>query len=356
MSFVFRFLRTIFIATLIFIILIFCIQYFQSQDDRFRQIDDQVKASRDIKNAYIQIDQSKKIHEFKKNLTAHDRFYVASISKLFTYSVVFQLIDEGKLSMNTRMVDVLGKDKVDHLLTIDGKDKTSTITVDQLLNQTTALPDYESDHLDNEPSIGSILQKQDLDFPPSAAISLTKQLPGKHLNHEAYYSGMNATLLGMMIEKITHQSLEENFKSRIFKPLGLKDTAVPDKSLKISDTYYKDRKVNNLLYAQSNIAPAGLVSSGHDLMIFIKSYFDGQLFKKSHISHPDFVPLQGSKSMYAHGLMRVDAYGVVLDGHAGSTGSFAFYAPKKKTYIVGTINQNDVNQYKIISAYIDSLD
>lgn len=78
-------------------------------------------------------------------------------------------------------------------------------------------------------------------------------------------------------------------------------------------------------------------------------YFEGELFAPAHFARTQdwnalFFPMQ-----YGYGLMRfkLPRWTTLfrdtpeLIGHSGSTGSFAFYAPREQIYLARTFNQLD---------------
>ncbi|NJK82132.1 MAG: beta-lactamase family protein [Chloroflexaceae bacterium] len=84
-------------------------------------------------------------------------------------------------------------------------------------------------------------------------------------------------------------------------------------------------------------------------MRFLRAYFDGELFDPANFArmlawNALFFPMQ-----YGYGLMRFKLPRWMtlfretpeLIGHSGSTGSFAFYAPREQLYLAGTFNQFD---------------
>ena len=64
------------------------------------------------------------------------RFNIASVSKMFTATTVLSLVDEGKLSLEDTLDKWLPASVVTNIA--NGKD----ITIGQLLNHTSGIPDY----------------------------------------------------------------------------------------------------------------------------------------------------------------------------------------------------------------------
>lgn len=94
----------------------------------------------------------------------------------------------------------------------------------------------------------------------------------------------------------------------------------------------------------------GIVSNASENMVFLKAFFNGELFPKEYL--PELykwnkLDLKMAGLEYGCGLMRCKMAKVVelfypnleLIGHAGISGSFAFYSPAKELFITGTLNQ-----------------
>lgn len=151
-------------------------------------------------------------------LQVTDHFRVGSSTKTWTGTVVLQLVDEGLLNLN---------DPISRY--IEGVPNGDEITIEHLLNMHSGLLNYTDSQLFNE----------QLDSAPSRVWRPTELLalafepkentlfePGKMFR----YSNTNTILLGLVIEKLTDKSVEENFKERLFDPLQLSHTSLPSPS------------------------------------------------------------------------------------------------------------------------------
>jgi D-alanyl-D-alanine carboxypeptidase len=140
-----------------------------------------------------------------------DRFRAGSLTKPFVATVVLQLVAEGKLSLS---------DTVERWLPgiLPYGDQ---ITVRQLLNHTSGVPDYTPAPLAGlyrgdrfrswrPGELVGLVAGQPPDFPPGSAWS---------------YSNTGYVLLGMIIERVTGQRLGRELERRIFRPLRMRDTS-----------------------------------------------------------------------------------------------------------------------------------
>ncbi|MYS83965.1 serine hydrolase [Streptomyces sp. SID5474] len=136
---------------------------------------------------------------------------IGSNTKAFTAVVVLQLVGEGRIGLD---------DKVDTHLPglvrgegIDGR----RITVRQLLQQTSGLPNY-SDHLGEEVryfeprELVDIALRHKADFDPGTKWK---------------YSNTNYVLAGLIVEKVTGRHLAQEMDQRIIKRIGLRHTYFP---------------------------------------------------------------------------------------------------------------------------------
>ena len=144
-------------------------------------------------------------------LDVHDRFRVGSITKTFVAVVVLQLVGEHRLALGDTVERWLPG------LIPDG----GRITLRQLLAHRSGLADYADDAVFVRRTVA---QPRRLWTPRElVAVALAEGRvapPGKGFA----YASTNYVLLGMVIERATGRSLGRQLRSRIFAPLGLRDT------------------------------------------------------------------------------------------------------------------------------------
>ena len=132
------------------------------------------------------------------------RYAIGSVSKQFTAAAVLLLVEEGKLSLDDRVVRWFPE------LT-----RAKDVTIRHLLTMTSGYRDYwPQDYVmpmmlrDAEP--GDILEQwaeKPLDFAPG-----TKR----------QYSNTNYTILGLIVERVSGMPLMRFLEQRVFTPLGMK--------------------------------------------------------------------------------------------------------------------------------------
>jgi D-alanyl-D-alanine carboxypeptidase len=137
-------------------------------------------------------------------------FRIASNTKTFTGTVLLQLVDEGKLSLN----DQLSK-------FFPSYPKSDSITVAMLCNMTSGVFDYFAD----PQFISSYASDPYKVFPPQelAATGFANPFscnPGSDWS----YSNTNTVILGLIIELVTGNTLEAEINNRILIPTELTHT------------------------------------------------------------------------------------------------------------------------------------
>jgi len=309
---------------------------------------------RNIHEAVVLIENTKGDFTYSNTYGAKDvdaPFITASVTKLFTTTCIFKLIEQNKLSLDDKISKYLAMDILQDLHVYKGTDYTDELTVSHLLLQTTGLPDDLEEGVNNTRK--KVVQ-QDEYYSFKDIITLTK----RHQPHfapdqgkRAHYASVNFDILGKIIESITELTLNEAFQQMIYEPLGLKNTYLPCSDADyIPNIYYKDQSLYRPKFIQSCGASGGIISTTRELMIFTKAFINGKLFNKD-IFHEQDVNNKLQFAMfpihYGAGFMRISLNGLMtmfmakgeLIGHSGSTGSFAFYLPEKDLFFVGDLNQ-----------------
>lgn len=140
---------------------------------------------------------------------------IASITKLFVGTIVLQLAEEGKLSLD----DPISK-------YVEGVPNGEKITLRQLGNNTSGL--FNS--IENREFQQAIMDKPQRQWTAAEILKYAFSKPVYHKPGERWrYSNSNAILLGEVVEKVTGNSLAEEVQKRIAQPLTLKATGFPKK-------------------------------------------------------------------------------------------------------------------------------
>jgi CubicO group peptidase (beta-lactamase class C family) len=284
----------------------------------------------------------------------HDRFRAGSLTKPMISVVILQLVEEGHFSLDAPIMAVLPE-------SITGKFAHSDqITVRMLLNHTAGLPDFmdlAGPEIVADP--GKVWEAEEfLDF-------AAEQEPWFAPGEAQGYSNTDYTLLGMVIEEATGRSWREEMRERIFEPLNLENTLLPepddttipgDHARGYADFGGGLVDATEMVNASVVGAPGGqsLVTTPEDLARFMTAALAGELFQKAatleemltFVDWPDGNPLSPYLTGYGLGLMQA-AFGSGIEGvgHSGDTQggyhAFVFHLPAQDMTISGAVNAYD---------------
>jgi D-alanyl-D-alanine carboxypeptidase len=207
-------------------------------------------------------------------------FRIGSNTKTFLSVVVLQLVAEHRLSLD---------DTVGHWLpgVVHGNGNDGgKITVRELLRHTSGLHDY-TDDLQAQITSPEAYRKLEFhqfsrqDLLDIALAHRPDNAPGAAWN----YSNTNYILLGMVIEKVTHDSWENQVTRRIIIPLGLRRTYAPGTSTRLPAPHAtgylildKDTRIDTTAENMSWAESAGaLISTAADLTRFWSAIGRGAL-------------------------------------------------------------------------------
>ncbi|SOC55222.1 serine hydrolase domain-containing protein [Ornithinimicrobium cerasi] len=202
-------------------------------------------------------------------LAVDDVFRIGSVTKTFTAVMVMQLVQEGKLTLETEVTEVLPD------LSVAGG-----VRVRHLLDHTSGLADYV------EPGFDRTLRADwDREWTAQEVMDRVGELvPGTGPPGRVHrYSNTNFVVAGMLIEEITGQSLAQNLQSRITVPLGLSHTAYgPDGPEPVTGFALilprgRSEGVSYRSLETAAGAAGGMVSTAADLVTFLSALDDGQL-------------------------------------------------------------------------------
>ncbi|WTQ56882.1 beta-lactamase family protein [Streptomyces sp. NBC_00158] len=241
---------------------------------------------------------------------------IGSNTKTFTAVVVLQLVGEGRIGLDDR-VDT----HLPGLVRGEGIDGRH-ITVRQLLQHTSGLPDYEADVTD------AILHRRYLE---------PRDVLDTALRHKAVfppgtswaYSNTNYVVAGLIVQKITGRPLAEEIDRRVIKPAGLRHTYFPapgDTTIREPHPkgHHQDSPgapVRDVTDIDPSAAWAAgqMISTNSDLNRFFTALLAGRLLQPAQLAQMrTTVPLGDSGAGYGLGLIsRPLSCGGVYWGHGG---------------------------------------
>ncbi|MFB6317933.1 serine hydrolase domain-containing protein [Saccharicrinis sp. FJH54] len=285
-------------------------------------------------------------------------FYTASIGKTFTATAIAKLVEEGKLNFTDKIYNYLPEHITTGLHVMNGTDYSRDITIAQLLQHTSGLPDYfEGVTTDGSPNVMELMFADTAKYwSPEVTIQFIKEKmePGFIPGNGYSYTDTEYNLLGMIIEHNSGMPLADYFKKEFFTPLKMYHTYMYHRSEPLQETPYMSEvyvsgfEAGHMTSLTADWAGGGIVSTSEDLRIFIKALFDGELVSRQTLERMQRWIPETKGMYYGFGLRKIDFRELfptlpklTVIGHSGSTGSFMYYCPKLDTYITGTLNQTD---------------
>ena len=288
-------------------------------------------------------------------MTENTAIYTASVTKLFTATVVMKLYEEGMLSLDDPMSEYLPADYIKGLNIYEGKDYSNEITIKQLLAHTSGIADYyEEKGTDGRSGFEIIVEDPDRVWTVDSAIARTRDELQSHFapGTGTFYSDANFLLLGKIIENVAQKPLQTLYEDYIFEPCGCTHTWLVNLSQpqvasgEPADIFYKGRNITGIRLNGIYWADGGIISTAEDMIIFLKALNEGKIITKDtlemmHDWHKLQFPMQyGYGTMYFKlpPFMTRMTKQTPLWGHSGSTGSFLYYSEELDLYMGGTIN------------------
>jgi D-alanyl-D-alanine carboxypeptidase len=202
-----------------------------------------------------------------------DHMRIASVAKAFSGAVALNLVARGRLDLD----DTIGEVRPDL------PDAWSAVTLRQLLDHTSGLPDYTK-------SDGFIAQFQDDPggfVSPSTIIGWVADdslvfTPGSDYE----YSNTDNIVVGLMAEKVTGRSYGRLLREIVFEPLRLRETSFPTTPALprpfihgyVVEPGAAPEDVSTLLSPSGAWASGAIVSTPKDLNAFIRGYLGARLF------------------------------------------------------------------------------
>jgi CubicO group peptidase (beta-lactamase class C family) len=235
---------------------------------------------------------------YRKELGPATLYRIGSVTKLFTAVLVFQLIEERKLSLDQK----LSRFYPDF-------PNADSISIEDMLYHRTGLHDYTRDtdfttwmdQPKSQAELLSLIKQKGSDFQP---------------REKSEYSNSNFLLLGYIIERISKKSYAEVLKKRIIDPLQLTNTWYG------TEASFKKQQAPSFKYNNGNWTPekstdlsihggaGAIVSSPDDLIRFLNALFTNKLINKASLDSMKtivndygmgmFANKYGSKKSYGH--------------------------------------------------------
>lgn len=270
--------------------------------------------------------------ETKEKIRSSDRVRIASNTKPFTATVILQLAEEGKLSLDDKLEEY-----------VPGFQYGDEITIRQVCNMTGGIYSFTEDEgfqsdFENDPLM-EITPQQEVDI-------AMKHEPYFPPGEGWYYSDTDYIILGMIIEEVTGNEASYEITERIIKPLGLKNTSLPDSPEIYGDHsrgyVYKGDQLDDFTNLNPSVAwtAGGMISNLQDMRVWARALAEGELLSdEMHAEQLTWVDTGTSSMKYGLGVVNIDGF----IGHHGAIfgyNSIFLYQPAKKATIVIFANKS----------------
>ena len=219
-------------------------------------------------------------------------FRLASCSKQFTALAIMLLVHEGKLRYEQKLTDIFP----------DFPASGNSITIRNLLNHTSGLPDYETlmeQTASSNPAHPSPHKwTEENQIQDAEVLTLLKQA-AKQVHEQTndamfppgtqwYYSNSGYVVLGLIVAKVSGQPFSEFLRQRIFVPLKMDHTAAYENGKdEISNRGYghtkeaETWKQTDQSSTSATLGDGGIYSSLEDLAKWDEALRTNQLLSKN---------------------------------------------------------------------------
>ncbi|AZJ35434.1 serine hydrolase [Tenacibaculum singaporense] len=275
-------------------------------------------------------------HKVKNNTKT--KFSYASIGKSFTAVAIFQLIQEGKLSLQ----DNIGK----YLPNYANKVARDSVTIELLLKHRSGLPNYfhsekflntSKEQFRTMESLTNLYENEPLEFKP---------------NQQFAYRNTNYIILGRIIEAITKIPYEKYIEEHIFSIANMKNTGNYDIDLTIenaaenytlSDLFPNQLQKTIFMGSVKGSPAGGGYSNVDDLYQFSKAFKNNKLLDTKYTNMMKNNP---KNDWYGYGMQFAGAKNSGIYGHSGGhygTGA-EWRIFEKQNYTVILLTNKDLDQ------------
>jgi len=288
--------------------------------------------------------------ETKEPIQINQPGMIASITKTFLAVTIFRLIEEGKLSLNQPISEVMPERT--RLLMERNDYRPDSIKIGHLLSHKGGIPSIETPKW-KEKEQSDTKYRWTRDELLHDAFNMNEK---GAIGYEWSYSDVNYLLLSEIVEEITGTSFYLAMRDLLqLDDLGLENTWFytlekdPENVKPLIHQYKESRKWLST-YDESPTfdlyGAGGIVSTTTDLAKFSKYLFENKIFKNENtldLMFTDIPSKNGKEVEYVHldtiqmnSFMGIEEYtttGIHAYGHHGYWGSFMGYFPNENVHV-----------------------
>jgi len=273
----------------------------------------------------------------KKRVSPKTLFQLCSVTKVYTAALILKLESENKLSISQTVGSWLPQ-----------YPKWGDITIKQLLNMTSGIPNYTNDEKFTE-----IWKKNPTkNWTPAEVLSFVENKsllysPGEGWN----YDNTNYVLLGMIIEKATGKTYDHVLHEKILHPLNLSHTYyapyeyTPSMLNQMATGYSESNQdVMNVNMSQAGSAGA-IIATTQDAAMFFHYLFAGKILPKAQmIEMQTTYSIKTGKQTVIHGEEIVVGFGM---SRCLTPEGYMWYKPGGFVGFLSTVSILDKNKVVI---------
>jgi D-alanyl-D-alanine carboxypeptidase len=248
----------------------------------------------------------------KKPLTLATKYRIGSVTKMFTATLIYQLIEEGKIKLGDHLDKYLPQIP-----------NASKITIEHILAHRSGIGGADVQQDFKELRTTGITKDQML-----AAIAKGK--PQFEPGEKYAYSNSGYFLLGIIAEKLTGKSYPQVLQQRIIAKAALKDTYAGtgdidvNKNESFSYKYYRDWQQDPVTHISFLFGSGFIISTATDQAKFIEALFSGKLITQKSLDK--MIELKSGMDTFTYN-------GKTFYGHTGGIdgfGTWLAYLPEEK--------------------------
>lgn len=207
---------------------------------------------------------------YRDSLDIDSQFELASVSKPFTATAILMLVEQGKINLSQTVNEFIPD------FPYEG------VTIQQLLTHRSGLPNYIYfiDGIWKDKTKG-LTNKEAIDL-------LIEKKPARYNTPDTrfLYNNSNYMVLAAIIEVVSKQSFTVFMQENLFRPFGLKNTAVYSKAdyeeiptdVVGHDKVFRRSVVQNFL--DGPVGDKGIYSTVGDLFLFDRALSEGRIIGK----------------------------------------------------------------------------
>ena len=262
----------------------------------------------------MKLPSQERVYAYSSTRNRQQRFHSASVGKLLTASLIFMAIEEGRLSLDTRISRILDPQTLSELFVVGDCDYQEAVTVEHLLSHKSGVNDYYSSHkIGRSAFVADMIEQPDVFWKPHDLLDYTRlrQKAVGQPGQTFFYSDTGYILLGLILEKVFERSFGDVLEDRIFAPCRMLNTTLAfyDKRFEAEELapfYVKGQDIHLNTSLSCDFSGGGLSTTAEDLVTFLEALYQGKVVSSVSLQKmADFKHKFRSGLYYGMGMMQV---------------------------------------------------